>query len=256
MKLSVALMSFNEEKNIRRTLEAVLPLADEIVLVDSFSTDKTTEIASSLGANIFREHWKGYVEQTNSCLRKCGGEWILILDCDEVASPELLESIKGILDLRFPCAGYLINRRTFYMGKLLKYAWQPDRKLRLVRRDAAPRCAGHNPHPVLRVDGKTGRCSGELLHYSYENFSAHMAQTQNLARQIAESYHRGGRKSGFCSLLFKPPLAFFKRFVLQRACLDGVPGLMAAVSSAVYAYMKYAFLWELGAGSDRRDDSG
>jgi glycosyltransferase involved in cell wall biosynthesis len=244
-------MSFNEERNIRRTLEAVLPLADEIVLVDSFSTDMTTEIASSLGAKIFMESWKGYIEQTNSCLKKCRGEWILNLDCDEVASPELLESIKKILDLRFPAAGYLINRRTFYMGKLLKYAWQPDRKLRLVRRDAAPRCTGDNPHPVLQVDGKTGRCTGDLVHYSYDNFSAHMAQTQNFARQIAESYYLKGRKSGFSSLLLKPPAAFFRRFVLQRACLDGVPGLMAAISSAVYSYMKYAFLWELCANGDK-----
>jgi len=244
VKLSLAVMSFNEEANIRRALESALPLADEIVVVDSFSTDKTVEIAESMGARVFREPWKGYIEQTNSCLEKCQGEWVLCLDCDEVITPELRKSIAEVLD-RPAAEGYLLNRRSFYLGRLLRYAWQPDRKLRLAKRSAALRCAGNHPHPVLHVEGKTARLRGDLIHYSYKNFGAHMAQTLNFARQSAETYYRQGRSASWIALVSKPPFAFFRHYLLRRACLDGVPGLLAACSTAVYVYMKYAFLWEM-----------
>ena len=246
MKLSLAVMSFNEEANIRRTLEAALPLVDEIVVVDSFSTDRTVEIAESLGAKVFQEPWKGYIGQTNSCLEKCRGEWVLCLDCDEVITPELAKSIREALE-RPAAEGYLLNRRTFYLGRLLKYAWQPDRKLRLGRKDAALRCEGSEPHPVLKLEGRVARLSGDLIHYSYKDFGAHMAQTQNFARKGAESYYRQGRSASWFALFCKPPFAFFRHYFLRRAFLDGVPGLLAAFSSAVYVYMKYAFLWELHA---------
>jgi len=243
MKLSLAVMSFNEEANIRRTLESALSLADEIVVVDSFSTDRTVEIAKSLGARVFQEPWKGYIDQTNSCLEKCRGEWLLCLDCDEVITPELQESIRQAL-ARPIAEGYTLNRRTFYLGRLLRYAWQPDRKLRLARRDAKLRCEGSNPHPVLKLEGQIARLSGDLIHYSYKDFGAHMAQTQNFARQGAESYYRQGRSANWFDLFCRPPFAFFRRYFLRGAFLDGVPGLLASFSSAVYVYMKYAFLWE------------
>jgi len=253
MKLSVALMSFNEESNIRRTLEAALPLADEVVVVDSFSTDRTVEIAESMGARVFREPWKGYIGQTNSCLEKCRGEWVLCLDCDEVVTTELRESIRRVLEQ--PTAeGYLLNRRSFYLGRLLQYAWQPDRKLRLARKDASLRCEGSNPHPVLKVEGRIARLDGDLIHYSYKDFGAHMAQTQNFARQAAESYYRQGRTANLFDLFSRPFCVFFLHYFLRRAFLDGVPGFFAAFSNAVYVYMKYAFLWEMrqeAASSDR-----
>jgi len=244
MKLSLAVMSFNEEANIRRTLESALPLVDEVVVVDSFSTDSTVEIAKSLGARVYQEPWKGYIGQTNSCLEKCRGEWVLCLDCDEVITPELAQSIRQALE-KPEAEGYTLNRRTFYLGRLLQYAWQPDRKLRLGRRDANLRCEGSEPHPVLKLEGRVARLSGDLVHYSYKDFGAHMAQTLNFARKAAASYYQQGRSAGWFALFFKPPFAFFRRYFLRRAFLDGVPGLLASFSSAVYVYMKYAFLWEL-----------
>jgi glycosyltransferase involved in cell wall biosynthesis len=244
MKLSLAVMSFNEESNIRRMLESALPLADEIVVVDSFSTDRTVEIAESLGARVFQEPWKGYIDQTNSCLEKCRGEWVLCLDCDEELTPELENSIRQALE-QPKAEGYLLNRQSYYLGRLLKYAWQPDRKLRLGRMDAGLRCEGNNPHPVLKVKGKIAHLDGNLIHYSYKDFGAHMAQTQNFARQAAETSYRQGRSASRSALFCKPPFAFFRHYFLRRAFLDGVPGFLAAFSSAVYTYMKYAFLWEL-----------
>ena len=252
MKLSVAIITLNEEANIARAIGAVRDLADEIVVLDSFSSDHTVEIASGLGALVFQQEFAGYIEQKNDCLAKCSGEWILCLDADEVVSPELAESIRLAIGQpaipaapESPLGGYVLNRRTFYMGRLLKHAWQPDRKLRLVRRAAAPRWSGDNPHDRLEINGKTRRLPGDLVHYSYRDFNAHMEQTRRFARQIAQSYHARGKKSGYAAILLKPPFVLFKRLFLQRAILDGTPGLMAAMSSAAYVYMKYAFLWEL-----------
>lgn len=245
MKLSVSLVSFNEEANIRRTLEAVRDIADEIVIVDSFSTDATVEIAGEFGAKVTQRPWPGYHEQKNVCLEQCSGEWVLCLDCDEVVSPELLEAIKRVLDGPHRAAGYTVNRRTHYLGRLLRHAWQPDRKLRLVRRDANARWDGGDPHAYLAVDGPVATLEGDLVHYSYKNFDAHMNQTRVLARQMAENLYAKGKKSGAWALLLKPPFLFLKRYVAQGAVLDGVPGLIAALSSAAYVYMKYAYLWEL-----------
>ena len=248
MKLSVALICFNEEANIRRTLEALTDLADEIIVVDSFSTDNTAAIAREMGATVFLEPWAGYVEQKNSAFSKCMGDWILAVDADEVLTKELTAAIKSALAQDRGLNGYSINRRTFYMNKLLKYAWQPDRKLRLVRRAANPVWRGYDPHDALWVEGKTVRLGGCMIHYSYKNFAVHMQKTVSHAYKAAESYHRAGKRTSFLSLLIRPGFALFRRLFVNLAILDGFPGIMAAWSSSVYVYMKYAFLWELGRG--------
>lgn len=269
MKLSAALITLNEEDNLARTLEPLQGLADEIVIVDSGSTDRTLEIARAAGAKVFQEDWKGYVEQKNSAFAKCSGDWILNLDADEVLTPELAEEIRAKIapgpagstaptkDPDSPDStglgspgpadvnGYSINRRTFYMGRLLKYAWQPDLKLRLVRRAASPRWVGREVHESLKVEGRTAPLANYLVHYSYKDFSAHMATTQKLAEVGAASYYARGRRARTSDFLLRPVFHLFKRLILKRAFLDGVPGLMAAWSGAVHSYMKMAFLWEL-----------
>lgn len=248
MKLSLAVISFNEEANIGRALAPFAGLADEIVVLDSFSGDRTVAIAREMGAEVYQEPFAGYVAQKNSCLDKCRGRWVFCVDCDEAASPELVESVRRVLEADAAGSGgladgYLVNRRTFYMGKLLKYAWQPDRKLRLFLREKG-RWGGDDPHDTILLDGRKGRLAGDLIHYSYTDFEAHMAQTKNFARRIADSYYARGKKSGPFSILFRPPFVLFKRLFLQRAILDGTPGIIAAMSSALYSYMKYAYLWE------------
>jgi glycosyltransferase involved in cell wall biosynthesis len=245
MKLSVALVCFNEEADLRRTLEALAGLADEIVAVDSFSTDNTVALAREMGATVFQEPWAGHVGQKNSALAKCTGDWILAVDADEVLTEELVASIKSVLEEERDLNGYSINRRTFYMNRLLRYAWQPDRKLRLVRRAANPVWRGYDPHDSLWVKGKTARLDGYMIHYSYKNFAEHMQKTAAYARKAAESYHQAGKKASRLSLLLRPAFVLFKRLFINRAILDGFPGIMASWSSALYVYMKYAFLWEL-----------
>jgi glycosyltransferase involved in cell wall biosynthesis len=149
LPLSVALITYNEEDIIGRTLESVRDIASEIVVVDSHSTDRTREIAESYGAKVFVEEWKGYGEQKNSAMRKCSQEWILFLDADEVLSEELKESIRK--EIWNPKAdGYMINRRTYYLGKPLRYTWQPEWRLRLVSVKAEPLWVG-NIHERLEL---------------------------------------------------------------------------------------------------------
>lgn len=245
MKLSVAMISFNEEENIARTIEAVKNVADEIVLIDSFSTDKTVEIAEKLGAKVYSEEWKGFAAQKNSAAEKCGGEWILFLDCDEEITPELADSITKAVDTG-EFDGYSLNRRTFYMGRLLKYAWQPDFKLRLVKKDSSPLWEGEYVHETLSLKGSAkGRLSGYLIHYSYKNFTDHMQRTLTYSTLAAKKYLEKGRKIGAASFIFRPWFDFFKALILKRSFLDGIPGIIAAFSYALATYSKYAYLWEM-----------
>ena len=250
MKLSVAMITLNEEENLERTLAPLAGLAKglevEIIIVDSGSTDGTLEIARQAGAKIFQEDWKGYVEQKNSAFEKCSGEWILNIDADELLSPELVEEIRAKIAAGPSLVnGYAVKRRTFYMGRLLKYAWQPDVKPRLARRAASPRWVGQDVHESLRVQGKVENLQNYLIHYSYKDFASHMETTKKLARVSAKANFDKGRRAGASDFLLRPLFHLFKRLVLKRAFLDGVPGLMAAWSGAVHSYMKSAFLWEL-----------
>ncbi len=245
LPLSVAMISFDEEQNIRRTLEAVREIASEIVVVDSHSTDRTREIAAELGARVFEEDWKGHIAQKNSALAKCSQPWILALDCDEVVSPGLRDAI--VAAVREPAAdGYLVNRRTVYLGRTLRHMWQPDWKLRLLRRDANPVWGGYDPHDSLRIDGRTARLHGGFLeHHSYRDLDDHFRRLVGYARIAARSYHEQGRRSGVGKILFSPLAGVFKSYVLRGGFLDGMPGLIAAASKYVYVLFKYCFLWEL-----------
>ncbi len=242
--LSVAVISFNEEDNIERTLKSIVDMADEIVVVDSHSTDKTREIALSYGAKVFIEDWKGYINQKNSALEKCKGDWILCLDCDEVVTEELKDEIIRAIDTT-KIDGYFINRRTVYLNKELKYAWQPDWKLRLVRRGASPRWTGYDPHDSLCINGKTGRLKGILLHYPYKDLTHHFMKLIKYARISASSYKEMNRRFRIYNLIFNPIFSFLKQYLFKRGFLDGFRGFIAAFSSFCYVFLKYLFLWEI-----------
>jgi len=245
LPLSVALISFNEEENIERTLKSVSDIAAEIIVVDSHSTDNTVLIAKRWGSKVYDEDWKGHVAQKNSALQKCTQPWILSLDCDEVPDEGLLRAIRNAVE-KPTSDGYSVNRRTFYMGKFLKYSWQPDRKLRLVRKDANPVWGGYDPHDFLQIDGSTEKLSGgDLLHYSYKNIFDHYQRLVKYAKVAAGSYHRDGKKYTTAALLLKPAFAFIKKYIIKRGFMDGFAGFAVAVSTSVYVYLKYLFLREI-----------
>jgi len=244
LPLSVCLISFNEEDNIERTIKSVSDLASEIIVVDSYSTDKTVEIAEKLGAKVYSEEWKGFEKQKNSSMEKCTQPWILSLDCDEVPDENLRHAIVGAV-LSGSYNGYTLNRRTFYAGKFLRFSWQPDRKLRLVKSSAKPEWKGGDIHEYLCVDGETGRLEGELQHYSYKDIADHMHRLVKYAQLSAGVYRKKGRKMSYFKLLFSPWGAFLKKFILRLGFLDGFRGFLAAFSSFLYVFLKYVFLWEL-----------
>ncbi|MDF2529340.1 MAG: glycosyl transferase family 2 [Gammaproteobacteria bacterium] len=241
--LSVALISFNEEANIGRTLESIKDIADEIIVVDSYSTDKTREIAESYGAKVVTHTWAGFTEQKNVLFSHCSKDFILNLDCDEVVTPELAQEIKSMLQ-QPKFAGYRIPMRTFYMGKLLKYAWFAE-KFRLVSRAANPRWHGGEIHEKLHVDGEIGRLKHGLVHYSYQDIQDHFTRTVKYARLGAMKKFKSGKKFHYYSLLLNPSFAFIKSYFLQRGLLDGLPGFVVACSSWLAAFLKYLFLYEL-----------
>ena len=244
LPLSVSIISFNEAANIGRTLDSIKPIASEIIVVDSHSTDNTREIAGNYGAKVYAEDWKGHIRQKNSALEKCTQPWILSLDCDEVVSSELREAIANAVS-QGTRPGYRVNRRTFYLGKLLRYAWQPDWNLRLVRKDAAPEWAGYDPHDRLRIEGRSGRLEGDLIHYSYADLRDHMQRLVAYAQIAANSYHQNEKRFQWHHLLFNPLAAFAKKYILKRAFLDGSRGFIVSMSSFIYVFLKYLFLWEV-----------
>ena len=244
LPLSVALITYNEEDIIGMTLESVKDIASEIVVVDSHSTDRTREIAESHGARVYIEEWRGYGEQKNSALRKCTQDWILFLDADEVVSEELKRSIRD--ELRDPKAdGYLINRRTYYMGDFLKHAWQPEWRLRLVRRGANPRWEG-GVHETLVVDGKVDKLKGDLLHFPYRNLKHQALKGMEFVYLSAKrKFERGEEVSFVNDVVLRPIWAFVREFFLRRGFLEGRRGFILSMMASYHTFLKYSFLYEM-----------
>ena len=254
LPLTVALITFNEEENLPRTLERVVDIASEIVILDSYSTDRTKDIALSYGAKFYQERWKGFREQKNSLLNKCSQQWILFLDADEVLSEELKISITN--ELRNPRAeGYFINRKTFYIGKFLNFSWQPDWKLRLVNRNSNPRWEGGNIHEYLAIDGKVDKLKGYLYHYTYKDIEDHFQRALKYSKISAVEMHKRGKRFKLYKLLLNPIWAFSKQYFFHLGFLDGIRGLSVAMSYLISTFLKYLYLWELEE-QERKNEKG
>ncbi len=244
LPLSVAIITYNEEDIIGRTLEAVKDIASEIVVVDSHSTDRTRDIAKSYGAKVYVEDWKGYVAQKNSALEKCTQEWILFLDADEVLSERLKESIREAL--KDPKAdGYMVNRKLFYMGKVLKHAFQPEWRLRLVKKDANPRWEGKDPHDRLEIEGRIMKLEGELIHYSYKSFKDHVIRIMKYSSIMAKQMYNSGYRFKTHDLILRPIWAFVKAFFIKKGFMDGYRGFIVSAMAGYYTLLKYSFLAEM-----------
>lgn len=255
MKLSLALITFNEEANLARTLAAAVGLADEIVIVDSHSTDRTLEIAHTFGAKVISFPWQGFAVQKNFLFSQCQGEWILSLDADEVLSPELKAEIQKQLQTQSDVTGYILKRRTVYMDKLLKHAFA-DEKLRLVKKAANPRWEGDLVHEKLVLDGKVATLSDIVLHYSYIDFTDHFKRSIRYAELGAAKKWRAGERFSVIKLLFRPPVAFCKSYGLKLGFLDGLPGFIVSCMRALDVWLKYLYLWEAQrAAATHQDDA-
>ncbi len=264
MKLSVCIITFNEEANLGRTLQSVSELVKEaggeIVIVDSGSTDRTSEIAKSSGAKVFVEAWKGYAAQKNSVIEKAGGDWILLLDADETLSKELaLEIQRIVLQKEGGAAGYWIPRRNLFLGRWIRHGgFYPDRKLRLFRRGAG-RVEDRLVHETITLEGPAGTLVGDLLHYAYPTLSGyieHMNKYSSLGAQRA--VQEGKRGFSVIDVVLRPKLTFLYNYFLRLGFLDGKEGLLLHFYHAVYVSWKYAKVWEMTREANspqRREDT-
>lgn len=253
--LTVCMITFNEEANVTAALESV-GFADEIVVVDSHSTDRTRELAETFRGvsrsgeevvpRVLERDWPGHVEQKNFAIDAASHDWVLCLDADERVSPELRREVEAALATESPAAdGYTMPRRTFYLGRWISSSgWYPDRKLRLFRRSCG-RWGGVNPHDHVYVKGRIERLGGDIHHYSYRDMAQHVRTINSFTGIAAEQKYRRGARWPVLRMVTHPPAKFLKMYLLQRGFRDGMPGFLIATLGAWYVFLKYARLWEL-----------
>lgn len=244
IKLSVVIITLNEEKNIERCLASVKNVADEILVVDSLSTDKTKEICQKFNVRFVEQKFLGYVEQKNFALQLASYDYVLSLDADEALSSELALEINKIKSAFSGC-GYSFNRLTQYNGHWVRHCgWYPDTKLRMVEKKKA-RWVGNNPHDALEVDGEMGHLSGDLLHYSYDSISSHVLQTNKFTSIEAQALYQKGKRATISKLVTRPFYQFFKDYFLKLGILDGRYGFVICFINAMYVLLKYAKMIDL-----------
>jgi len=243
-KLSVTIITYNEEGNIRDALESV-KWADEIVVVDCGSDDSTVRICREYTDRVFYNPWPGHVQQKNFAIDKTTNRWVFSIDADERVTKELAAEIRDVLNRNERCA-YAVARHVFYLGRWINHSgWYPDYKVRLFPKDEG-RWGGTNPHDKVIPRCEVRRLRGDLLHYTYRDISHHVNTMNSFTDISAVERSKMGDKSTIFKMLARPVVAFVKKLVLKQGFRDGVPGLVIAVSSAYYVFLKYAKLWELG----------
>lgn len=245
--LSVAVITYNEERNIERCLASVRGLADEIVVVDSGSTDRTSAMASASGARVIVHPFEGHIQQKNFAITQCRHEWVLSLDADEALTPELTASIRNALSAP-AYHGYEMNRLTNYCGSWIRHGgWYPDRKVRLFRKDKGA-WTGINPHDRYELSDPSaalGRLKGDLLHYSYRSVSDHLKQIDYFTGISATELYRAGKRTSLWRLVVAPPFRFIRDYVLKGGWMDGVHGFVIAALSSTAVLVKYVKLRHL-----------
>lgn len=240
-KLSVIVITKNEAADIRACLESVA-WADEIVVVDSGSTDGTVAICEELGARVFVHDWPGFGRQKNRALDYATGDWVLSLDADERVTPGLRTSIEAVLRGGDACAAWEVSRLSSYCGRFMRHSgWYPDRIVRLFRRGAA-RFSDDLVHERLLVEGHIGELEGELLHYAFDSAEEVLHKMDMYSTAGAQKLHQKGRKATLTGAVLRGLWSFFRTWVLRGGFLDGREGFMLAVSNAEGTYYRYVKL--------------
>ncbi|HYG50243.1 MAG TPA: glycosyltransferase family 2 protein [Flavobacteriales bacterium] len=247
IKLSVVIITFNEEHNIGRCLESVKDIADEVVVLDSFSTDKTEEICRSYGVQFAQHAFDGHIQQKNRAITYASNPYVLSLDADEAIDQTLQKSILEVKN-NWRYDAYSMNRLTNYCGKWIRHGgWYPDRKLRLwdSRKGA---WGGTNPHDKYELFDKnapTGHLKGDILHYSFYSADDHYRQAAYFSDIAAKAMFKEGRRSNFFMIWFSPVVKFVKDYIFKGGFLDGKAGYQIAKISAIYTRNKYRQLKKL-----------
>ncbi len=247
-QISVTIISFNEEENIHRAIESV-KWANEVLLIDSGSTDRTVEIAKGLGAKVISNPWPGYGQQKNFAQQNAKNDWVLNIDADEVVSTDLAEEIQDTLakisEGELHSQGFYFPRKTFYLGKWIRYGgWYPNYLVRFVNRNYA-RWTEPNVHEELKVSGSIGGLKNPLHHYAFSSIQDQVLTNLRFSKLGSQDLNRKGQKASLFRLIIKPIGKFFETYFIKRGFLDGLPGFIISVNAAHSMFLKYAYLFEV-----------
>jgi glycosyltransferase involved in cell wall biosynthesis len=242
-KLSVIITTFNEEVNIAECIQSVL-WADEILVVDSFSADRTVAEVQRFPVRLLQREYYGSAAQKNWALDRVEHEWVLIVDADERVTPELAEEILRLLATKPPVDGYFIRRENVFVDRVMRHSgWSTDKVIRLFRRDKG-RYPNRRVHADLAIAGPTPLLDHAFLHYTFRSFDQYFDKFLNYAEWGAAQAFREGRQAGVVEIAGRPLWRFFRTYVLQLGLLDGLHGLVLCSLQAFGVFLKYARLWE------------
>lgn len=242
--LSIVIITKNEEANLARCLESV-SFADEIIIIDGHSTDRTREIAILHNARFETIEWRGFGPAKQAGINLATGDWVLSLDADEALTGELAEEIRATMASPDSLDGYYISRRTNFLGRWIYHCgWYPDYVLRFFRRSKG-RMDGAVVHEKVVVDGRVGRMKSEMLHYSYPTLEEYFTKFNRYTTMGAEDAHRAGKRSGWFQIAVKPVASFFSHYILRQGFRDGLEGFLISALSSCAVLVKYAKLRDI-----------
>jgi glycosyltransferase involved in cell wall biosynthesis len=242
MDLSVVIITKNEAGNIADALESVR-WVDDVVVVDSGSSDATVEIARQFTDHVTTRAWEGYGAQKNYATGLAAHDWVLSLDADERVSKELATEIQELLQSGPSMQGYRIPRTMHYLGRWIRSTdWYPDLQLRLYDRRVA-RWNSRHVHESVTVDGRVGKLRSEIYHYSYRDIAHHLSTIDRYTTLAVKQMVSEQQRAGWLELISRPPLTFLRNYVLKRGIRDGVPGLIVSLMNSYYVFLKFAKLW-------------
>jgi glycosyltransferase involved in cell wall biosynthesis len=243
-KVSVTVITLNEADHIAAALDSA-SWADEVIVVDSGSTDETVAIARSRGARVETRAWSGYVDQKNFAHGLAANDWIFSLDADERITPELAAEIRALVATEPPRKGYRVPRVAYHLGRWVRTTdFYPDYQTRLYDRRSA-RWTGLHVHESVRVDGGPGQLTNELQHYSFRDLRDQLDRINHYTTLAARQMYERGQRTGPLALVVHPPAAFLRNYLLRRGFLDGTVGLTISLMNAYSVFLKFAKLWEI-----------
>jgi glycosyltransferase involved in cell wall biosynthesis len=242
--ISAVIITFNEEENIQDAIRSV-SWADEVVVVDCGSADRTVEIAKTAGAKLYKNEWRGYTAQKNWANEKARGEWILSLDADERVTPELKMEILHIMETGTEMDGYYIPRRARFLGRYIRHChWYPDYQLRLFRKNKSA-WTGGLVHERVEVEGKVGRLNNDLIHFTYKDIADQTDKLNRYSSLWALDAFRYGRKTGILNIIMSSAATFINVYFFRLGILDGFPGFVISRNLAYYSFQKKIKLYQL-----------
>ena len=241
--VSVVVPTFNEEENLEDCLQSVA-WADEVIVVDSFSTDRTLDIARRHGVRILQREYVNSASQKNWAIPQTKNQWVMVVDADERVSPELRDEILSVMAGQPERSGYVIRRVNHFLGRRIRHGgWARDRVLRLWDKHRG-RYQDKEVHAEVEVKGSVGELKHPLIHITFRSWDSYLHKIDRYTSWGADEYLKSGRRATVLDLVFRPPMRFVKRYILQLGFLDGIPGLMITGIDTWVVFVKYARIWE------------